>query len=68
MFNPDLHKEMKNITVKELCEHLQTLPQDAKIVVDGDEYFHIHVEYDNSVVDLDDSAMEDEYPESVNSI
>ena len=61
MFNRDYYKELYNPTVKELIDVLIKLPMNAHVQCDCDEYVHIHVEDDQSVVDIDSSALDELY-------
>ena len=54
-------KEGTDVTVFEVINELSKLPQNAKLVICGDNHFLIHTEEDGSVVNLDTNYMEDEY-------
>lgn len=45
---------------------IEGLPQDAQIVICGDDYCYIHVESDGFVVNLDNNSLEDCY-DDINS-
>lgn len=51
------------ITVGELVSILQGMNQSAEVLCDGDKYFYIHVEADDSVVNIDSSGLDDVYPD-----
>jgi hypothetical protein len=51
------------ITVGEFIRILQGLNPSAEILCDGDQYFFIHVEADDSVVSIDSSGLDEEYPD-----
>lgn len=53
MYDVDRYVEFHNTTVKDVIEALQQLPQDAQMVICGDDFFYMHVEEDGSVVNLD---------------
>lgn len=61
MYDPKLKRAFKSAKVRELIEALQTLPPDAQIECDGDEWFWLHVEKDRSVVNIDSTELEDVY-------
>ena len=61
MYDLGLKRSFQNAKVRDLIKVLQTLPPDAEILCDGDEWFWLHVESDLSVVDIDSAALEDEY-------
>lgn len=58
----------ENLTVEELIEQLNKLPQQAKICICGDDCCYIHVEKDGSVVNLDAEALDDCYEEMVTPV
>lgn len=58
MYDMDRYAEFHNTTVKDVIEALQKLPQDAQVVICGDDFFYMHVEEDGSVVNLDTNDME----------
>lgn len=59
MYDIDQYAEFHDGTVKDLVEALQKLPQDAQVVICGDNFFYMHVEEDGSVVNLDTNGMDD---------
>ena len=59
MYDIKRRKKLVAKTVKDLIEALKEYPQDAKIDICGDSYCYIHVEKDNSVVNLDNEDLED---------
>lgn len=54
-------------TVKELIAALQKVNPDAKVTVCGDDYCFIHVEEDNSVVNLDNEPLDECYEDNGNA-
>ena len=67
MYDSKQFQSYSELTVGQLVDILQGLPQDAQIVICGDEYCYIHVESDGSVVNLDNNSLEDCYDDSINS-
>ncbi len=61
MYDINQQDFLEQITVRELIEKLSKLPQDASFVLCGDTCGYIHVEKDGSVVNLDNSSLDDEY-------
>ena len=53
-------------TVKDIIEILKPYSPEAKVGVDGDNYFYIHVESDGSAISFDSSSL-DEYYEEIGS-
>ena len=53
-------------TVEELIEVLKSYDPEAKIGVDGDNYFYIHVEEDGKAISIDSSSLDDIYLEQGN--
>ena len=51
------------MTVGELVSILQGMNHSAEVLCDGDKYFYIHVEADDSVVNIDSSGLDDVYPD-----
>ena len=66
MYDSKQFQSYSELTVGQLVDVLQGLPQDAQIVICGDEYCYIHVESDGSVVNLDNNSLEDCY-DDINS-
>ena len=66
MYNSKQFQSYSELTVGQLVDILQGLPQDAQIVICGDDYCYIHVESDGSVVNLDNNSLEDCY-DDINS-
>ena len=64
MYDKDRFSQHLNLTVAQLISLLQQLPQDAKVTICGDDYCHIHVETDNTVVNLDNEPLDDNYENS----
>lgn len=56
----------QDTTVEELIEVLKGYDPEAKIGVDGDNYFYIHVEEDGSAISIDSSSLDDIYLEQGN--
>ena len=67
MYDSKQFQSYSELTVGQLVDILQGLPQDAQIVICGDEYCYIHVESDGSVVNLDNNSLEDCYDDDINS-
>ncbi len=67
MYDSKQFQSYSELTVGQLVDILQGLPQDAEIVICGDEYCYIHVESDGSVVNLDNNSLEDCYDDNINS-
>lgn len=61
MYDKNQKQSYSEITVGQLVEILKTLPEDAQILICGDDYCFIHVEYDGSVVNLDNEPLDDCY-------
>lgn len=57
-----------SLTVKELIEQLNKLPQQAKICICGDDNCYIHVEQDGSVVNFDTEDLADCYDETITPV
>lgn len=66
MYDSKQFQSYSELTVGQLVDILQSLPQDAEIVICGDEYCYIHVESDGSVVNLDNNSLEDCYDDDIN--
>lgn len=66
MYDSKQFQSYSELTVGQLVDILQGLPQDAQIVICGDEYCYIHVESNGSVVNLDNNSLEDCY-DDINS-
>lgn len=47
------------LTVKDLIDELSKFPQDAELLICGVTCCHIHVEQDNSVVNIDYDLLEE---------
>ncbi len=54
-------------TVRELIAALQKVNPDAKVTVCGDDNCFIHVEKDNSVVNLDNESLDECYEDNGNA-
>lgn len=61
MYDIDLRKELKDATVGEIIDILNTLPRDCKANFNGDNYGYIHIEEDKSAMSFDDSSLDDDY-------
>lgn len=66
MYDKKQRQSYSEITVGQLINQLKALPQDAQILICGDDYCFIHVESDSSVVNLDNEALEECYDEPIN--
>lgn len=66
MYDSKQFQSYSELTVGQLVDILQGLPQDAEIVICGDNYCYIHVESDGSVVNLDNNSLEDCYDDDIN--
>lgn len=51
----------EKVTVGELVDCLSSYPRDAQLVCCGDDRVVIHIEEDDSVVNIDTELLEDEY-------
>ena len=65
MYDINKRKPMIDVTVGDLITLLRGLPTDAKILCCGDNVAHIHVEKDNSVVNIDTENLDECYDEEV---
>ena len=54
---------MGRTTVRDIINILNTLNPDATFLCDGDSYFYLHVESDDSIVCIDSSSLDDDYPD-----
>lgn len=61
MYDVNERKKFKNLTIAEFSEQLQALPQDAKLLICGENMFFLHIEKDKSVVCIDTEDLEDVY-------
>ena len=61
MFDKDKKRAFTDATVQDLIDVLETLPPDAKVVCDGDEWFWVHVSSDLTEVDIDSSELDYAY-------
>lgn len=61
MYDLSKRQELRNVKVSEVIELLKTLPEDAVVLFNGDEYGFIHIEKDNSAISFDDSSLDDDY-------
>ena len=66
MYDSKQFQSYSELSVGQLVDILQGLPQDAQIVICGDDYCYIHVESDGSVVNLDNNSLEDCYDDDIN--
>ena len=59
----DLNKrqEMRNVEVKEVIELLRKLPENAKVLFNGEDHGYVHIEKDNIIISFDDSSLDDDY-------
>lgn len=61
MYDVNERKKFRKLTVSKFKEQLQTLPQDAEILICGENTFFLHIEKDKSVVCIDTEDLEDVY-------
>lgn len=61
MFDINKRVECRDLTVGQLKEILESLPDDAQVNILGDNYGYIHVEEDRSVISFDDNSLDDLY-------
>lgn len=66
MYDSKQFQSYSELTVGQLVNILQGLPQDATIAICGDDYCYIHLESDGSVVNLDNNSLEDCYDDDIN--
>ena len=64
MYDVNKLRSFKGKTVGELVDFLSKLPRGAKIFCDGDEWFWVHIETDESAVNIDSSSLDAEYAEA----
>ena len=64
MYDVNKLRGFKGKTVGELVDFLSTLPREAKIFCDGDEWFWVHLDADESAVNIDSSSLDAEYAEA----
>ena len=64
MYNIDKYRYSKHMKVKDLIAELAKENPEAEVTICGDNYVHIHVEEDNSIVTLDNEDLESDcYPD-----
>lgn len=63
MYDINKRKEFQGATVQEIINILSKLNPEAEFLCDGDNYFYLHVEEDDSVVNLDSSSLDSIYPD-----
>lgn len=56
-----MKKFTTGLTVKDLIEALKEYPEDAVVDICGDNYCYIHVEENDSVVNIDNEDLEECY-------
>lgn len=61
MYDLSKRKECKDIKVREVVEILSTLPEDASVLFNGDNYGYLHIEEDLSIISFDDASLDEEY-------
>ena len=61
MFDINERKKFRKLAIAEFTEQLQALPQEAKLLICGEDMFFIHIEKDKSVVCIDTEDLEDVY-------
>ena len=66
MYNPEKRKGYNKVKVKDMINILQELPPEAGICICGDSYVFIHVEEDNSLVNIDNEELSENYEEDFN--
>lgn len=59
----DITKRKQFKTVGDLKELLKNIPDEAQVVVTGDDYCWFHIEEDESVICLDIEELDDVYDE-----
>ncbi len=64
MYDKKRYIALYSPTVAEIISKLQLLPPHAQIMICGDDNCHIHVETDNSVVNLDNEDLDNCYTET----
>lgn len=64
MYDKTKRREFRDVTcVGDIISELSKYPQDARVVIDGDSYFYLHVETDNSILNFDSASLDEEYGE-----
>ena len=63
MFDINKRKNLTGVTVASMIEELKKLPAGAKLFCCGDEPVHVHVSKDDSIVNIDWSALASYYEE-----
>ena len=53
------------IKVKDLIEELSKYPQEAEVLIGGNNYCYIHVETNNSIIRLDNEPLYDCYNQGI---
>lgn len=61
MYDINFRRKIQKNTVGNLIEKLKELPQDAEILVCGEDIFFLHIERDKTVVCLDTEDLETDY-------
>lgn len=61
MYDLSKRQELRNVKVSEVIELLKTLPEDAVVLFNGDNYGFIHIEKDNSAISFDDLSLDEDY-------
>lgn len=61
MYDIKQRKPLLDIPVSYLIELLRSMPPEATLTVNGDNYFYIHVETDGSVVNIDNEPLDECY-------
>lgn len=61
MYDLSKRQEMRNVEVWEVIELLQKLPNNSKVLFNGDNYGYIHIEADESVISFDDASLDEDY-------
>ena len=65
MYDKNQKRDLSIITVETLIKMLKPLPQDAKILICGDDYCYIHAESDGTIVNIDNEPLDDCYDEDI---
>ena len=61
MYDLSKRQELRDVKVSEVIELLKTLPEDAVVLFNGDNYGFIHIEKDNSAISFDDLSLDEDY-------
>ena len=61
MYDLNKRQEMRNAEVKDVIELLRKLPENAKVLFNGEDHGYVHIEKDDSIISFDDSSLDDDY-------